>query len=119
MASLNTALQQPPAARADRSGNRWKGCVSVIVPVYNEAGHVEELVRAIQSAPVAKEIIIVDDGSTDGTREKLRALPEADNLTIVFDEKNCGKGPATPTALAYPRGHDGLIEDSVLENEPR
>src|SRR5277367_2593488 len=87
---------------------RWKGCVSVIVPVYNEAAHVDELLRAIQASPVKKEIIVVDDGSTDGTREKLKALPSAEladhAVTIVFHEKNYGKGAAIRTALAYAHG---------------
>ena len=73
-------------------GGRWKGCVSVIVPVYNEIAHVDELLQAIHNSPVRKEIIIVDDGSTDGTREKLRAMPPANDVSVVFHEKNCGKG---------------------------
>ena len=48
---------------------RWAGCVSVIVPVYNEVVHLEDLLQAVLASPVKKEIIIVDDGSTDGTRE--------------------------------------------------
>ena len=119
MASLNAALRQVPAARADRSGNRWKGCVSVIVPVYNEAAHVEDLVQAIHASPVKKEIIIVDDGSTDGTREKLRAMPAVHDVTIVFHEKNCGKGAAIRTALSYARGEYVLIQDSDLEYDPQ
>jgi dolichol-phosphate mannosyltransferase len=119
MASLNAALRQAPAARTDRNGNRWKGFVSVIVPVYNEAGHVEELVEAIHAAPVKKEIIIVDDGSTDGTREKLRGMPAVDDVTIVFHERNYGKGAAIRTALAYARGEYVLIQDSDLEYDPQ
>jgi len=110
------------AVRRDNSAainDRWKGCVSVIVPVYNEATHVDELLQAIQAAPVKKEIIIVDDGSTDGTREKLQALPPLDDVTIVFHEKNCGKGAAIRTALAYARGEYVLIQDSDLEYDPR
>lgn len=96
-----------------------RGCVSVIVPVYNEAAHVDELLRAIQASPVKKEIVIVDDGSTDGTREKLQALPPSDNLTVVFHEHNCGKGAAIRTALAYARGEYILIQDSDLEYDPQ
>jgi dolichol-phosphate mannosyltransferase len=99
--------------------DRWKGCVSVIVPVYNEAANVDELLQAIHAAPVKKEIIIVDDGSTDGTREKLQALPPMDDLTVVFHEKNCGKGAAIRTALAYARGEYVLIQDSDLEYDPQ
>jgi dolichol-phosphate mannosyltransferase len=101
------------------SHDRWKGLVSVIVPVYNEAAHLDELVQAIQASPVKKEIIIVDDGSTDGTREKLQALPLTDDVTVVFHEKNCGKGAAIRTALAYARGEYVLIQDSDLEYDPQ
>ena len=95
------------------------GRVSVIVPVYNEVGHLDELLRAIQASPMKKEIIIVDDGSTDGTREKLEALPAADDRTIIFHERNCGKGAAIRTALAHARGEYILIQDSDLEYDPQ
>ncbi len=117
--SVDTAPRKPPAASDDRESVRWKGCVSVLVPVYNEAAHVDELLQAIQASPVKKEIIIVDDGSNDGTREKLQALPPSDDLTIVFHEKNCGKGAAIRTALAYARGEYLLIQDSDLEYDPQ
>ena len=99
--------------------DRWQGVVSVIVPVYNEVAHVDELLRAIEASPVKKEIVIVDDGSTDGTREKLQAMPPVDNVTIVFHEKNCGKGAAIRTALAYAHGEYVLIQDSDLEYDPQ
>jgi len=99
--------------------DRWAGCVSVIVPVYNEAAHVDELLQAIHASPVKKEIIIVDDGSTDGTREKLQAMPLANDVTVVFHEKNCGKGAAIRTALGYARGEYILIQDSDLEYDPQ
>lgn len=99
--------------------DRWLGCVSVIVPVYNEVEHLDNLLRAVVASPVKKEIIIVDDGSTDGTREKLRALPPIDDLTIVFHEKNCGKGASIRTALAHARGEYVLIQDSDLEYDPK
>jgi dolichol-phosphate mannosyltransferase len=93
----------------------------VIVPVYNEIAHVDELLHAIHASPVKKEIIIVDDGSTDGTREKLKAMPLADinDVTVVFHEKNCGKGAAIRTALQYARGEYVLIQDSDLEYDPQ
>jgi dolichol-phosphate mannosyltransferase len=101
------------------ASDRWQGCVSVIVPVYNEVSHVDEILRAIHASPVKKEIIIVDDGSTDGTREKLQALPPQDDVTIVFHERNCGKGAAIRTALAYAQGEYVLIQDSDLEYDPQ
>jgi dolichol-phosphate mannosyltransferase len=109
------SLQTMPQIRS----NEWQGCVSVIVPVYNEATHIGELLQAIHASPVKKEIVIVDDGSTDGTREKLQALPRADDVTVIFHEKNCGKGAAIRTGLAYARGEYVLIQDSDLEYDPQ
>jgi dolichol-phosphate mannosyltransferase len=112
----NAAAALPAASPAN---DRWAGCVSVIVPVYNEVAHVDELLQAIHASPVKKEIIIVDDGSTDGTREKLRNMPLANDVTVVFHEKNCGKGAAIRTALEYARGEYILIQDSDLEYDPQ
>ena len=113
------SLAMDPRLAGAAASDRWKGRVSVIVPVYNEAAHLDELLQAIQASPVKKEIIIVDDGSTDGTREKLKALPETNDLTIVFHETNCGKGAAIRTALTYARGEYVLIQDSDLEYDPQ
>jgi dolichol-phosphate mannosyltransferase len=116
-----SAVYADPAMREEAAdvSDRWQGRMSVIVPVYNEVAHVDELLAAIQASPVKKEIIIVDDGSTDGTREKLRALAPAEDLTIIFHENNCGKGAAIRTALAYARGEYVLIQDSDLEYDPQ
>ncbi|MFZ0288570.1 MAG: glycosyltransferase family 2 protein [Candidatus Sulfotelmatobacter sp.] len=113
------SLEASPSSRAVAEGDRWAGCVSVIVPVYNEAAHLDELLQAIHASPVKKEIVIVDDGSTDGTREKLQAMPLADDVTVAFHGKNCGKGAAIRTALEYARGEYVLIQDSDLEYNPQ
>ncbi|HEV3305863.1 MAG TPA: glycosyltransferase family 2 protein [Candidatus Sulfotelmatobacter sp.] len=113
------SLEASPPNATGTTSDRWAGCVSVIVPVYNEAAHVDELLRAIHTSPVRKEIIIVDDGSTDGTREKLQAMPLADDVTVIFHERNCGKGAAIRTALEYARGEYVLIQDSDLEYDPQ
>ncbi len=115
-ASLATSPRNHTAAAP---GQRWAGCVSVIVPVYNEVAHVDEILQAIHASPVKKEIIIVDDGSTDGTREKLQAMPLANDVTVVFHQKNYGKGAAIRTALQYARGEYVLIQDSDLEYDPQ
>jgi dolichol-phosphate mannosyltransferase len=109
------------SAAALPASAQWAGCVSVIVPVYNELAHLDEILQAIHASPVKKEIIIVDDGSTDGTRDKLRAMPLVNNsdVTVVFHEKNCGKGAAIRTALEYARGEYVLIQDSDLEYDPQ
>lgn len=117
--TMGVAWKASPRVSAAAESERWAGCVSVIVPVYNEAPHVEELLQAIHASPVKKEIIIVDDGSTDGTREKLRAMPLPNDVTVVFHEKNCGKGAAIRTALEYARGEYVLIQDSDLEYDPQ
>jgi len=109
----------PEYVGATPAHDRWEKCVSVLVPVYNEVAHVDELLKAIQASPVSKEIILVDDGSTDGTREKLKALPPNRDITVVFHEKNCGKGAAIRTGLAYARGEYVLIQDSDLEYDPQ
>ena len=114
-APLHMRSELTPAAMNER----WRECVSVIVPVYNEVAHVDELLRAIHASPVKKEIIIVDDGSTDGTREKLQAMPLADDVTVIFHERNYGKGAAIRTALEYARGEYILIQDSDLEYSPQ
>ena len=93
--------------------------MSVIVPVYNEVLHLEDLLQAVLASPVKKEVVIVDDGSTDGTREKLLALPPREDVTIIFHEKNCGKGASIRTALAFVRGEYVLIQDSDLEYDPK
>src|SRR4051812_38776074 len=67
--------------------------LSVVIPVYTERGWVAELVRRVQAGPIPKEIIVVDDGSTDGTREVLRERAEAcDNVRVVLHAGNQGKG---------------------------
>jgi glycosyltransferase involved in cell wall biosynthesis len=112
--AVTTRIRSESAAEA--AENEY---LSVIVPIYNEAAHVEELLQAIEASPVLKEIIIVDDGSTDGTREKLRALPATDYMTVIFHEQNCGKGAAVRTGLQYARGAYVLIQDSDLEYDPQ
>jgi dolichol-phosphate mannosyltransferase len=119
VASLETSLPNNNTADAFPANDRWAGCVSVIVPVYNEIAHVDELLQAIHASPVKKEVIIVDDGSSDGTREKLQAMPLADNVTVIFHQSNCGKGAAIRTALHYARGEYSLIQDSDLEYNPQ
>ena len=114
----SVATQMQPESSAN-SAAAWKGYVSVIVPIYNEVAHVEELLQAIKVSPVPKEIVVVDDGSTDGTREKLLALSPTNGVTVLFHEKNCGKGAAIRTALQYARGEYVLIQDSDLEYDPQ
>lgn len=93
--------------------------LSVIIPVYNEEGSIEEIVRRVQAVNRAFEIIIVDDGSTDGTREVLRRLDGRDSVRVLFHERNQGKGAAVRTGIQAARGDVLLIQDADLEYDPR
>ncbi|MGH9318503.1 MAG: glycosyltransferase family 2 protein, partial [Vicinamibacteria bacterium] len=74
--------------------------ISVVIPVYNEINTIDAIVDAVRASEIAdKEIVIVDDCSTDGTREKLRALDGASGLQVIFHERNLGKGAALRTGF--------------------
>ena len=95
--------------------------LSIIIPVYNEAETVDHIiarVRAVDLGDVEREIIIVDDYSTDGTRERLAGYVNDDDITVHFCEFNGGKGTATRIALGYATGDVVLIQDSDLEYFP-
>jgi glycosyltransferase involved in cell wall biosynthesis len=94
-------------------------CLSVVVPCYNEQATIEKIVQAILASPVPrKEIIIVDDCSTDGTPELLRTAiaPLVDR--IIFHEKNKGKGAALRTGFAAASGDYVVVQDADLEYDP-
>jgi glycosyltransferase involved in cell wall biosynthesis len=93
--------------------------ISVVIPVYNEATTVKELIARVQSVPIDKEIIIVDDGSSDGTRDVLRGMQGQERLTILFHEKNQGKGAALRTAFQQVKGDIVIIQDADLEYDPQ
>jgi glycosyltransferase involved in cell wall biosynthesis len=95
--------------------------LSVIIPVYNEAETVDQViarVRGVDLGDVEREIIIVDDYSTDGTRERLAHYVGADDITVHFSDCNGGKGTATRIALGYVSGDAVIIQDSDLEYSP-
>jgi glycosyltransferase involved in cell wall biosynthesis len=94
--------------------------VSVVVPAYNERSTVEPLLRRVRGVPLRTEIIVVDDGSTDGTREILRNL-EAEGLIdrLVLHDRNRGKGAALRTGFQHATGHVVVVQDADLEYDPR
>jgi glycosyltransferase involved in cell wall biosynthesis len=112
--------------------------LSVVIPVYNERGTIEELLRRVQAVEIEKEIIVVDDGSTDGTGEFLQMLVQipqqsptiptpppggsllhSNNIRVCFQDRNRGKGAALRRGFKEAQGEIVLVQDADLEYDPR
>ena len=91
--------------------------LAIIVPVYNEASTIAEIVRRLRAVPLDKEIVVVDDGSTDGTWETLGAVTGGD-LKVLRHERNRGKGAGIRTALDAVTAEAVVIQDADLEYQP-
>ncbi len=91
--------------------------LSVLMPVYNEAQTIHEAIEAVLNTPYKKEIVVVDDGSMDGTRDLLRAM-DIPELKVFFHEKNTGKGGALRTAMQKATGDILVVQDADLEYDP-
>lgn len=94
--------------------------VSIVIPCYNEITTVEQVIDAVLDSRVqGKEIIVVDDASTDGTAELIRTKVESRVSRVIFHERNQGKGAALRTGFAVASGDIVLIQDADLEYDPR
>jgi glycosyltransferase involved in cell wall biosynthesis len=93
--------------------------LSVIIPVYNEVESIQVILKRVQAQKLASEIIIVDDGSMDGTRAVLKKLDGKGGVRVILHEHNKGKGAAVRTGMAAAKGNVLLIQDADLEYDPR
>ena len=91
--------------------------LSVVIPVYNEAATIREVMERVRALPIEKEIIVVDDGSSDGTREVLSGA-SGPEVTVIFHPENRGKGAALRTGFERVTGDIVLIQDADLEYDP-
>jgi glycosyltransferase involved in cell wall biosynthesis len=94
-------------------------CLSIVVPVYNEHATIRAIIAKLLRLDLPTEIIVVDDGSTDGTREVLQELQGLPRLRIVLKPLNEGKGAALRSGFALVTGHLVLVQDADLEYDPR
>lgn len=94
--------------------------LSIVIPCYNEVATLEKVIDAVLKSPVgSKEVIIVDDGSTDGTSDLIRNKLEQRVARVIFHEKNQGKGAALRSGFAVATGDVVLVQDADLEYDPR
>ncbi len=93
--------------------------LSVVIPAYNEKKTIHEILRRVREVPIRKEIIVVDDCSTDGTREVLREMEKRDgDLRVVYHDRNQGKGAALRTGFRHATGQIVIVQDADLEYDP-
>jgi len=93
--------------------------LSVIIPVYNEVESIQTILQRVIATGLVYEIIVVDDGSKDGTRDVLKSLDGKDGIRTILHERNQGKGAAVRTGMNAATGEILLIQDADLEYDPR
>jgi len=104
-------MELKPNQQAEKS-------LSVVMPVFNEVSTIEKIVKKVVEQPVVKELIIVDDGSTDGTRDVIKKLSSDSRIKIFFHNKNRGKGAALSTGIKHCTGDYVIFQDADLEYHP-
>ena len=91
--------------------------LSIIIPVYNEKNTITKIINRVKAVRIPKEIIVIDDGSTDGTRQILKEIKDPE-IKVVFHDKNYGKGHAVRTGIKSAIGDIIIIQDADLEYDP-
>jgi glycosyltransferase involved in cell wall biosynthesis len=97
--------------------NRENFKLTIVIPVFNESGTIHDIIAAVEATPYSKEIIVIDDGSTDGTRDILGAMQNT-NLRVIMHDRNQGKGAALQTGFSHAAGDIIIIQDADLEYDP-
>lgn len=92
--------------------------LSVVMPAYNEIATIEEIIRRVLAVPIRTQLIVVDDCSTDGTRDRLATLQQELGFTLLLQEKNQGKGAALRRGFAAVTGDLVVVQDADLEYSP-
>ena len=111
--------RRPPAVTAPVEELPWDHVrLTVVIPVYNEVHTVEALLHRVREVPLNLEVIVVDDGSTDGTRDVLPKLEGTLIDRLVMHEKNAGKGAALRTGFKHATGDVVVVQDADMEYDP-
>ena len=92
--------------------------LSVVIPIYNEQDTLDEIIEQVRAVPLEKHLVLVDDFSTDDTRDKLKRYEGDDDCTVLYHEKNQGKGAALRTGFSAAQGDLVIIQDADLEYSP-